>query len=156
MQRRDFLASSVTAAASIPLAAGIARAAVTAPNARPDDPVKRKAKFKHSVSAWCFGGMPLETLCSNAAAMGFQGIDLLSEKDWETPRKYGMVCSVANGPTSIGDGMNRVENHDRVVAECERMLPLAAKAGVGEFMLFSGTRKGMSDEEGLEHCTKGL
>ncbi len=165
MQRRDFLATSVTAAASIPLAASMTRASLATPLAPPPPApslsdnglaTPRKAPFKHSVSQWCFGGMPLETLCANASAMGFAGIDLLSEKDWETPRKYGMVCSIANGPTTIGDGMNRIENHDRVVAECERMLPLAAKSGVTEFMLFSGNRKGMADEQGLENCMKGL
>ena len=161
MQRRDFLATSVTAvtaAASIPLVASIAHAGVQvgAQVGAPAKTTPRKAPFKHSVSAWCFGGMPLEELCSNASAMGFLGIDLLSEKEWEIPRKYGMICSVANGPTTISQGMNKIEHHDRVVAECERMLPIAAKSGVTEFMLFSGNRFGMSDEEGLEHCVKGL
>jgi hypothetical protein len=85
MQRRDFLATSVTAvtaAASIPLVASIAHAGVQVgvPVGAQAKTTPRKAPFKHSVSAWCFGGMPLEELCSNASAMGFLGIDLLSEK----------------------------------------------------------------------------
>ena len=68
MQRRDFIASTVTAAASIPLAAGLAHAA---PGATAQDaaPIKRKGRIKHSVSAWCFG-MPLDQLCQNCSAMG--------------------------------------------------------------------------------------
>jgi hydroxypyruvate isomerase len=161
MQRRDFLATSMTAAASIPLAASLAEAAqdskttVPAAGVTSDQP-PRKGHIRHAVSQWCFGGMPLDELCRNASAMGIEGIDLLSENDWETPRKYGMLCSLANGPTSISDGMNRLANHDRVVAECERMLPLAANAGVPNLMLFSGNRKGMSDDEGLKNCVIGL
>jgi hydroxypyruvate isomerase len=157
MQRRAFLASSVTAAASIPLAAKLAGAANTLPqDALAGTPsIKRKGNIKHSVSAWCFN-MSVDDLCKNASAMGITGVDLLSEKDWETPKKYGMICALANGPTTISDGMNRVENHDRVVKECERMLALAAKAGVPNLMLFSGNRKGMTDSEGLKNCAIGL
>ena len=151
MQRRDFLASSVTAAASIPLVGTLACAA-------PQDsaaPMKRKGNINHSVSKWCFGG-PLDEFCVKCKAMGITGIDLLDEKDWATPLKHGMVCALANGPTTIGDGMNRVENHDRVVAACERMLPIAAANKVPNLMLFSGNRKGMPDDVGLENCAKGL
>ena len=162
MQRRDFLASTVTAAASIPLAAGLAQASQNAPSQAPA-PTKRNGRIKHSVSAWCFD-MPLDQLCQNCSAIGIEAIDLLNADQWETPRKYGMVCSLGNGPTSISDGMNRVENHDRVVAECERLLPLAAKHGVPNLMLFSGNRKGMPDDVGLaigveshrpQHCLEG-
>jgi len=154
MQRRDFIASTVTAAASIPLAAGLAHGTQGAP-AEVAKPTKRNGRIRHSVSAWCFS-MPLDELCRNCSAMGIEAIDLLNPDQWETPRRHGMVCSLGNGPTSIVDGMNRVENHDRVVAECERLLPLAAKHGVPNLMLFSGNRKGMPDDVGLEHCAKGL
>ena len=154
MQRRDFIASTVTAAASIPLAAGLAHGAQGAP-AEVAKPAKRNGRIRHSVSAWCFS-MPLDELCRNCSAMGIEAIDLLNPDQWETPRRHGMVCSLGNGPTSIVDGMNRVENHDRVVAECERLLPLAATHGVPNLMLFSGNRKGMPDDVGLEHCAKGL
>jgi len=163
MQRRDFLASSMTAAASIPLAAGLAHAVPE--GGAPQDPAQkatgdaaatpRKGNINHSVSKWCFG-MPLDQFCVECKAMGISAIDLLDEKDWATPLKYGMVCSLGNGPTSIGDGMNRVENHDRVVAACERLLPIAAANKVPNVMLFSGNRKGMPDDVGLENCAKGL
>ncbi len=155
MQRRDFIATSVSAAASIPLVTSLGQAAQSAASAPP--PIaKRKGHLRHSVSKWCFGGMSLEDLCTHASAMGIEGIDLLNENEWETPKRFGMICALANGPTTISDGMNRVENHDRVVKECERMLPLAAKAGVPSLMLFSGNRKGMSDSEGLRNCAIGL
>jgi hydroxypyruvate isomerase len=160
MQRRDFLATTVTAAASIPLASA---ASAHVPNALMQDthpsqlqPVTRKGNINHAVSKWCFGGMPLDQFCARCKLMGITGIDLLDEKDWPVPLAHGMVCSLGNGPTSIGDGMNRLENHDRVVAECERMLPIAAANKVPNLMLFSGNRRGMPDDVGLENCAKGL
>jgi hydroxypyruvate isomerase len=43
-----------------------------------------------------------------------------------------------------------------VVAACERLLPIAAANKVPNVMLFSGNRKGMPDDVGLENCAKGL
>ncbi|MFM7261800.1 MAG: hydroxypyruvate isomerase, partial [bacterium] len=159
MQRRDFLATTVTAAASIPLAnAALASAATPAQDTHPSQlqPIARKGNINHSVSKWCFGGMPLDQFCARYKLMGITGIDLLDEKDWSVPLQHGMVCALGNGPTSIGDGMNRVENHDRVVAECERLLPIAAANKVPNVMLFSGNRRGMPDDVGLANCAKGL
>ncbi len=154
MHRRDFLATSATAAAaaSLPLATGAAAMPAAQDAAAP---TARKGNIRHSVSKWCFG-MPLEEFCVECKAMGIEAIDLLDEKDWGVPLKHGMVCSLGNGPTSIGDGMNRLENHDRVVEACERLLPIAAANKVPSVMLFSGNRRGMSDEQGLENCTVGL
>ncbi len=154
MHRRDFLATSATAAAaaSLPLATGAAAMPAAQDAAAP---TARKGNIRHSVSKWCFG-MPLEEFCVQCKGMGIEAIDLLDEKDWGVPLKHGMVCSLGNGPTSIGDGMNRLENHDRVVEACERLLPIAAANKVPSVMLFSGNRRGMSDEQGLENCTVGL
>lgn len=84
------------------------------------------------------------------------GIDLLSENEWSTPTKHGLVCTLANGPSTIPNGFNRPEHHDRLARECERLLPLVKAAGIDRMIVFSGNRAGMSDSEGLRHCAKGL
>jgi hydroxypyruvate isomerase len=63
---------------------------------------------------------------------------------------------VANGPTSIAEGMNRRETHDRIVKEAERLLPLIAKAGIPQMIVLSGNRRGMPDDEGLANCADCL
>jgi hydroxypyruvate isomerase len=88
--------------------------------------------------------------------MGYAGVDLLSEDEWPTVRDAGLVCVVANGPTSIVEGMNRRETHDRIVKEAERLLPLVAKAGIPQMVVFSGNRRSMADEEGLANCAECL
>jgi len=148
LNRREFLAAG-------PVGALAAAHATTDRRAEP--PASPSAgRLKQSVSRWCFGGLSLERLCEAAAPMGITGIDLLSEGEWETPRRFGLVCAVANGPSTIPDGFNRPENHDRLEAELARLLPLAAAAGIPNMVVFSGNRRGMSDAEGLEQCATGL
>jgi hydroxypyruvate isomerase len=63
---------------------------------------------------------------------------------------------MANGPATINVGFNRPNEHDRLVAESERLLPLVAAAGLPNMIVFSGNRGGMSDGEGLDNCAVGL
>jgi hydroxypyruvate isomerase len=100
--------------------------------------------------------MPLEELCKHAAAMGIKSVELLGENEWSIPAKFGLTCAVANGPTKIGEGINRVELHDAFVAECERLLPLIAAAGIPNMIVFSGNRGSLDDITGLQNCAKAL
>lgn len=115
-----------------------------------------KGRLKQSVCRWCYGRMPLDDLCAQAAGMGLKAIDLLDEKDWAVPKKHGLICAMANGPGQIPRGWNRVQDHDRLVEKSEGLLPLVAAAGVPNMIVFSGNRAGLSDAEGLKNCAKGL
>jgi len=84
------------------------------------------------------------------------GVDLLSEDDWRVPTKHGLVCTLANGPSTITHGFNRPEHHDRLVRDCEHLIPRVREAGIDRMIVFSGSRAGMSDSEGLRHCAAGL
>ncbi len=100
--------------------------------------------------------MPLEDLCRHAVEIGLKSVELLGEKDWATVKKYGLTCAMANGPTTIPKGWNRVENHDAFVKESERLLPLVKEAGLPNMIVFSGNRNGLSDAEGIRNCVTGL
>jgi hydroxypyruvate isomerase len=100
--------------------------------------------------------MPLEDLCREAAAMGLLSVELLGEKDWAVARRHGLTCAMANGPSGITVGWNRPDQHDKLVAESERLLPLVAEAGLPNMIVFSGNRAGLSDAEGLANCATGL
>lgn len=113
-------------------------------------------RLKQSVCRWCYSSIPLDVLCRDVAAMGFKSVELLSEKEWVTLEPYGLTCAVSNGPSTIPVGFNRVDQHDRLVAESERLLPLVAAAGIPQMIVFSGNRAGMSDAEGLANCAVGL
>ena len=89
--------------------------------------------------------------------MGLQSVELLSVNDFPTLKKYGLTCAVVSGvPGGIENGLNRVENHDKIVAFMEQTLPAVAEFGAPTVICFSGNRKALSDEQGLENCAIGL
>jgi hydroxypyruvate isomerase len=117
-----------------------------------------KPRVKQSVSRWCFGKMSLDELAGHAARIGYRGIDLLPASDWQAVRKHGLVCPMGmlGGPLNIEKGLNRVENHGPILDALGKGIDLAAEAQVPNIVCFSGNRAGLSDEEGLENCAKGL
>lgn len=150
MERRDMLAV-LGAASAAQLFGG-----VTPMMAETIAPAAGAGRLKQSVCRWCYQAIPLDTLCRDVSAMGFKAIDLLSETEWATIKPYGLTCALANGPSTIPIGFNRLDQHDRLVAESERLLPLVAAAGIPQMIVFSGNRAGMSDAEGLANCEVGL
>ena len=113
-------------------------------------------RLKQSIARWCYARIPLDDLCAAAKQFGYKSVELLGENDWTTTRKYGLECAVANSFGSIPVGFNRPENHDKLVADGERLIPLAAAAGVPNIVIFSGNRAGMSDGEGIANCITGI
>ena len=149
MQRRDILRAFGAAAA----------AQLLAPAARAGGgrgPGRHAGRLKHSVSRWCYGKIPIDDLCEAAKGIGYRSVELLDEADWPVPARHGMVCAMANGFGTIPVGFNRPDQHDRLVAAAERMIPRAAAAGVPNIVCFSGNRGGMSDGEGIANCITGF
>jgi hydroxypyruvate isomerase len=137
-----------TAAAATALGSNAAFAACRLPPAA--------SRLKQSVSRWCYGSIPLDDLCEAAKKIGYSAIDLLDPKEYDVPRRHGLACAMSNGFGSIPVGFNRKENHDKLVADAEKMIPLAAAARVPNIVCFSGNRGGMSDGEGIANCIAGF
>jgi len=121
-----------------------------------ETPVRAASRLKQSVSRWCYGRIPLPDLCEAAKAIGYRSVELLDEVDWPVPKAHGLTCAMANGFGTIPVGFNHLDNHDKLVAGAERMIPLAAAAGVPNIVCFSGNRRGMSDDEGIANCIAGF
>lgn len=117
----------------------------------------KKGRLRQSVSQWCYGKLSLDELCRAAADMGLAAIDLLDEKDWATPARFGLVCSMGYaGGGSISDGLNVKANHDGIVKGMTQAIPRAAKAGVPNVITFFGNRRGMNDAEAIDNCVLAL
>jgi hydroxypyruvate isomerase len=151
-------AAALTAASTLPSRLGAAEA---------EDRLKLKGNLRHSASAWCYGSlfnpgkdkparMSFEDFCRECARMGLESVELLGPNEWPTLKKVGLVCAMCNGPDSIPYGWNRLEHHDDLLPKFEKAIPEVAAYGYPNIITFSGNRKGMSDEEGLENCVKGL
>jgi hydroxypyruvate isomerase len=118
---------------------------------------KLKGSINHSACRWCYSKIPLDDLCQAGKEIGLQSIDLLEAKDFPTIKKYDLICAMVSGvPGGITDGLNRTENHDRIVQFFEQTIPIVAEHGYPNIICFSGNRKGMSEEQGLENCAAGL
>jgi hydroxypyruvate isomerase len=115
-----------------------------------------KGRLKQSVSRWCYEKYSLDDLCKAAVRIGLKGIDLIDSKDWPTVQKYGLVPSMTPGAGTIPDALNRTENHDRLEKEFRENIEKAAKAGVPNVITFSGNRRGLADNVGVDNCVTGL
>lgn len=116
-----------------------------------------KGRINHSVCKWCYPKIELEDLCKSAKEIGLKSIELLEVKHFETLKKYDLTCAMVSGvPGGIGSGLNRIENHDKILRFFEETAPAVSKAGAPNIICFSGNRAGMDDAQGLENCAIGL
>ncbi len=152
LSRRALLAR----AGSVPLAAALgAPAVLSAADDKTAAPAP-KGRIRQSVSKWCFRGVSLDDLCRHAKRIGYKGIDLVGKNDWPTIKKHGLVPTMTSGAGSIRSAWNRTENHDRLVADMEKNIDLAAANDVPNVITFSGNRKGQADDVGADNCVAGL
>jgi hydroxypyruvate isomerase len=119
-----------------------------------------KGKINHSACRWCYSSIEFEDLCKAAKGIGLQSVELTGPAEWEILKKYNLTAAIGWGDYPKGMGitnfLNKVQNHDQLVAFYEDLIPKAAKAGVKNVICFSGNRDGMTDEQGLLNCKKGL
>src|SRR5258707_104241 len=116
-----------------------------------------KGRIHHSACRWCYNKIPLDDLCQAAKQIGLQSIDLMEVKDFDVLKKHDLVCAMVTGvPGGIANGLNRTENHDKIVQFFKQTIPVVARYGYPNVICFSGNRKGMSDEQGMENCALGL
>nr|WP_295875347.1 TIM barrel protein [uncultured Chitinophaga sp.] len=118
-----------------------------------------KGKINHSVCAWCYDDIPLADLCVAAKKIGIPSIDLVDPKDFAILKKQDMTCAMvaSNGPEwGITRGFNNPAHHDKLETYFRHYIDETAKAGFSNLICFSGNRNGLSDEQGILNCTKGL
>jgi hydroxypyruvate isomerase len=151
MRRREFL----TTVGATGVAAALARGghAQTAP-----PPIRRKGRVKQSLFRTVFGqdtpGLTtFDEQCREAARLGAHGFELISPADWPTLKKYGLVPTMAPMSfTTIPDGIVHRELHDKLEKALRDEVDVCAAGGCQKIIAFGGQRKGMSYEEGLDHC----
>ncbi len=147
MERRDFVKTGFVGA----------MAASLLPAAKP----ALKGNINHSVCRWCYGGFSVEELAQAAVRIGISSVELLSPEEWPIVKKYGLTCAMPFGP--VADGKNRLtdgfcypENHQWLIPMFTDRIVEVADAGFDRVICFSGNRRGMSDEDGLKYCQKGI
>jgi hydroxypyruvate isomerase len=154
ISRRIALGKMATGAAAASVAANLSQR-LRAADAAAGSQIK--GRINHSVCKWCYPQVELEDLCHAGKPMGLRSIELLEVKDFPMLQDHGLACAMVSGvPGGITKGLNRLENHDKIVAFFKETAPIVAKAGFKNIICFSGNRDGMPDEQGLENCATGL
>jgi len=118
-------------------------------------PAALKGRIKQSVCPWCFEPMDLDTLARNAAAMGIKSVELIAPEKWPILKKYGLVCALSNSHGFV-DGWCHKENYAMCTAKVKEAVDATAAAGFPSVITFSGFRKGLPDDVGLENTVAGL
>ncbi|MFO1497666.1 MAG: TIM barrel protein [Verrucomicrobiota bacterium] len=153
ISRRSAIRTLTQTAAAATLTASLSRRLAAADEAAGPN----SGRINHSVCKWCYDKISLEDLCQAGKKMGLQSVELLETKHFDTLKNHGLLCAMVSGvPGGIDRGLNELANHDKIVEFYEHTAPIVAKAGFKNIICFSGNRRGMSDEQGLENCAIGL
>lgn len=121
------------------------------------EPMALKGNIKHGVCAWTMPSLSLDELCVAVKKIGFNAIDLVGPKGWDTLKANGVECSMCNGAElGIPKGWNDPQYHEQLIKNYTELIPEVAKYGYKNLICFSGNRNGMDDETGMKNCAEGI
>jgi len=117
--------------------------------------VATKGRIRQSVSRWCFGKWSLDQLCRVSKKLGLEAIDLLGPGDFATVKKYGLTASMVSSH-SLTNGLADKKFHDQCLAKLRGAIDATAEAGFPNVISFSGNRRGIPDDVGVENAVAAL
>lgn len=116
-----------------------------------------KGNINHSVCQWCYSTIPLEDLVKSAKEIGIKSVELLQPNEWAVAAKQGLTCAMGYASAfGLNKGFNDPTIHAQLLSDYTTNIPKAADAGLKNVICFSGNANGLSSEQGLENCAKGL
>ena len=139
--------------------------AITIPKFNPlikNNTTQLKGNIKQSVCKWCYGNIALEDLAKQAKKIGLVGIDLIGAEGWDVLKKYDLISTMCYGDLegksarSLTNGWCDKRFHKDLIIHFTRHIKQVANAGWTNLICFSGNRRDIGDEEGMENCIKGL
>ena len=117
----------------------------------------RPFRYKRSVSHWTVSELEWEDLCPWLADQGIEAIDLVGPENWHHLKKHGLDSSMCNGAElNLVDGFIHEEFESVLHQRYAEMIPRVAKAGYQNLICFSGNRRGLSEEDGLQQAVRAL
>jgi len=114
--------------------------------------------FRQSFSWWCFEnrGVDAEVLLREAAAIGYDGVELIPVELWPAAKDEGLAIA-SHMCHSIELGFNDRAMHAELQGKVRGGLDVCAKAGAANLIVFSGNRRaGVSDADGAAITAEGL
>ena len=118
---------------------------------------KMRGNINHSVCKWCYNQISLEDFAAGLKPMGISAIDLIGPKEWPILKKYGLTSSMCNGAEiSLTEGWNDKQHHVILIDNYLKHIDLVADAGYTNLICFSGNRRSIDNETGINNCVEGL
>jgi hydroxypyruvate isomerase len=160
ISRRDFIAKSALAAASVSALASVGSAQTTKPAPAPlPEKMIANGRIVQSVCLWS-AKLPIARLAEVSVAIGLKGIDLVSPKDWPILKKHNLIGTMTPSH-SIPKGLNRKENHAECLASIRKSVEATADAGYPNVICFSGNihdgkGEAMAPDEGMKNCAEAI
>src|SRR6476661_4022918 len=103
--------------------------------------------FQQSVSRWPLSNLT-DAQIKEIYSIGITGIEMPPVDEYDKWREAGFTIATIAGHGTLGDGLNKKENHSRIADELRANLEVAKKYGIPNLICFSGNREGKSEEEG--------
>jgi len=146
MTRRDLLKTS---------AALTMLGAATSRPARAAEYRATRGRINQSVCHWCFRPMTVGELAGHAARMGIKSVELVAPKEWPMLKKHGLICAIISSH-GFARGFAHKEEHETCLEILRKCIDETASAGFPSVITFSGFRRGLSDEVGINNMVEGL
>jgi hydroxypyruvate isomerase len=110
-----------------------------------------------------FPGVPLKECLPRVKELGYQAWEAWELDLADVPKvraldeELGLELVTFSGHTSLADGLNRVENHARIMGELEHSIAAARTLGCSGLICFSGnTIEGMGEHQQIDAIVAGL
>jgi hydroxypyruvate isomerase len=151
MTRRDVLTATAAVLGASSALAGLPRAAWGQPQT---GRMVKNGRIKQSICGGCLrkAHLDAEQTASLLVEMGLVGRDLVGPKDWPTLKKHGLIATMVPGAGGIKQGINDKSMHAKYLGDFKTNIKAAAEYKWPNVICLAGSRKKISDAEGMDNC----
>lgn len=116
------------------------------------------AKIRQSACVGCFTreGVTAETVIREAKRIGYAAVESVGEEHWGLARELALPVTMLCGHWPLDKGCVHVEDRAEIDPSIRGSIDKAAENGIPNVLLFSGNRRGISDEQGAANAVEYL
>ncbi len=155
LSRRSLAKLLGAGVAASALPAGLAAGLPGAVRAQSTGKVTSRDNIPQSVCKWCYPKLSLAELATAAKEMGLKSVELVDPRDFSILKEHGVECAMVNSHP-LHRGLAHKEEHEFCLGKVRESIAAASDAGYPSVITFSGMRKGIPDDVGLENSVKAL
>lgn len=114
--------------------------------------------LKLSAPDWCFykkAEADPEDYYQRLKAIGYDAVEMVDPERFAAAQSAGLRILNMAGP-GMQEGLNRVENHAKLVPEIEACIEQARENDIESVIIFSGNRDGQADDVGQKNCIQAV